>query len=307
MGIINCARGGIVDEQALLRAIESGHVSGAALDVFSSEPPAPDLMPLLRHPNVVATPHIAASTSEAQEKVARQVTEQVIHALRDEAVLTAVNAMAIRMAAQPEVQPYVHLATNLGHAAWQLFQGRVERLVVRCHGDLPRRYKDVLQVAALKGFLTGGWNQPVNLVNAMVIAREAGLEVDVETFHSESSFSNLVELRLTGPDGSFSISGTIFGTLDARITAVDGYDMEFKARGRLMLYRNKDRPGMLARVGQVLAEADINIGSLVLGRNVPGADALTAVAIDQPLGKDILARIAEIEGVHGVRMLELMP
>lgn len=305
--IINCARGGIVDEQALLRALESGQVSGAALDVYSSEPPNSELTALIAHPGTVATPHIAASTEEAQEKVARQVTEQVIHALRNEPVETAINAMALRMAAQPEVQPYVALAQMLGRASRQLFDGAVLRFVVRCHGDVPRRYTDVMRIAALKGFLEGSWNEVVNLVNAPIIAENAGIEVDTHTFHPGSSFSNLIEIEMSGSGGSFSIAGTLFSSEDARITAIDGYEMELRASGRILLYRNQDRPGMLASVGLVLADADINIGSLVLGRNIPGEEALTAVTVDQPIPEPILARVAQIKGVHGVCMLELMP
>jgi D-3-phosphoglycerate dehydrogenase len=307
VGIINCARGGIVDEAALLRALESGVVSAAALDVYSSEPPGEAIMELIRHPHVVATPHIAASTDEAQEKVAVQVTEQVINALSGEVVLTAVNAMAVRMSAQPEVRPYMALAQRLGSASRQLYDQQVDRLVVRCHGDVPRRYTDVLRVVALKGFLSTNWKEPVNLVNAEMIAAESGLVVDVETFQPAQAFSNLIEVRLEGPQGTLTISGTLFSGVDARITSVDGYDVELKAVGHIMLYRNQDRPGMLAKVGHVLASHEINIGSLSLGRTSPGAEALTAIAIDQAISEEILQQVANIAGVNRVRMLEFMP
>jgi D-3-phosphoglycerate dehydrogenase len=307
VGIINCARGGIIDEGALLRALESGQVSGAGLDVFTSEPPTEDLRPLLDHPRAVCTPHIAASTEEAQEKVARQVTEQVIHALRGEPVLTAVNAMAIRQAAQSEVQPFLGLAEQLGRAARQLFPGRTERIKVRCHGDVPRRYMDVIRVAALKGFLQEGWTEPVNLVNAPVLAQEAGLEVDVETFHPEDAYSNLIGLELGGPDASFSMSGSLFGGRDLRIVSIDGYNVELRMEGRMLLYRNQDRPGMLASVGSLLAAADVNIGSMALGRNRPGEEALTVIAVDGPVPEAVLDKVSILEGVHRVSMLEFMP
>ena len=307
VGIINCARGGIVDEFALLRALESGQVSGAGLDVYSVEPPTDDLRSLLEHPNVVCSPHIAASTEEAQEKVARQVTEQVIHALRSEPVLTAVNAMAIKLAAQSEVQPYMVLAEKLGRAARQLFPERVARLKIRCHGDVPRRYMDVIRVAALKGFLQEGWSEPVNLVNAPVLAEDAGIAVDVETFHPDNSYSNLIGIDMQGEDASFSMTGTLYGGHDARIVSVDGYDVEVRLEGRMLLYRNQDRPGMLASVGALLARADINIGSMALGRNRPGDEALTAIAVDEPLDGDILEAVSALDGVHRVSMLEFMP
>jgi len=305
--IINCARGGIVDEAALLRSLESGHVGGAALDVFSTEPPTLEVRALIEHPNVLATPHIAASTEEAQEKVAVQVTEQVINALRGEVVLTAVNALAVRMSAQPEVKPFISLAERLGAAAEQISSGPANRLLVRCHGDVPRRYKDVLRVVALKGFLSGNWNEPVNLVNAEVLAESAGMQVDVETMHSPLAYSNVIEVRVDTKTASHSVSGTLFSDEDARITSIDGFGLELKMMGHSMIYKNQDRPGMLAKVGQILAENNINIGALSLGRNVPGGNALTAIAVDQSISKEIINQISELEGVHGVGMLKFMP
>ena len=307
VGIINCARGGIVDEQALLRSLNSGHVGGAALDVYSAEPPTEDLWPLIKHKNVVATPHIAASTQEAQENVAVQVTEQVINALSGKVVLTAVNAMAVRMSAQPEVRPFMELADRLGAATRQLEGEGVTRLVVRCHGDIPRKYKDVLRVVALKGFLSGNWNEPVNLVNAEILAGESGLAVDVETFVSNRALSNIIEVQVTGSFGTFSVSGTVFSDEDLRITSIDKFAMELRLQGRTLLYGNQDRPGMLAQVGSILAKNEINIGSLSLGRTSPGEEALTAIAVDQTISKEILNLVANIEGVHRVRMLEFLP
>jgi len=305
--ILNCARGGIVNEASLLRGLESGQVGGAGMDVYSSEPPPESIRTLIDHPAVVCTPHIAASTEEAQEKVARQVTEQVIRALTSEPVLTAVNAMAVRLAAQSEVQPYLSLAEHLGSAAGQLAPGRCTRIKIRCHGDVPRKYMDVLRVAALKGYLQSGWSDPVNLVNAPVIADEAGIAVDVETFHAETSHTNLVELELQTEDGSFTMAGTLFGDREGRIVSMDGYVLEIPLHGRMLLYRNQDRPGMLAAVGSLLAEESVNIGSMALGRNEPGAEALTVIAVDEPIPTHTLDAVANLDGVHRVSMLEFMP
>ncbi len=228
-------------------------------------------------------------------------------ALKGEPVQTAVNAMASKMAAQAEVKPYIVLAERLGAASRQLFKGTAESVRIRCHGDVPRRYLDVLRISALKGFLQHSWTESVNLVNAPVIAEEAGIVVDVETFHPDSSYSNQIVMELTGPSGSFKLGGTLFGASDPRITMVDGYGIELRMEGRMLLYRNQDRPGMLAAVGSVLAEAGINIGSMALGRNQPGEEAMTAIAVDQPLGENLLQRLSSIVGVRGLSMLEFMP
>ena len=191
VGLVNCARGGIIDEAALLEALESGQVGGVALDVYSKEPPPPELEALLQHPAAVVTPHIAASTAEAQEKVAKQVTEQVIHALKGEPVLTAVNAMAIRMAAQQEAQPYLALADQLGQFVGQLTDGHLRRVRVRCRGESARRYAEVITVAAVRGLLSCWKSEPVNYVNAPVLAEEMGLHVEEQRDTARGSFTRL--------------------------------------------------------------------------------------------------------------------
>ncbi len=301
--LVNCARGGILDEAALLEALESGQVGGAALDVYSQEPPPPELEALTRHPNVVATPHIAASTEEAQEKVARQVTEQVIGALKGEPVLTAVNALALRMAGQREVQPYLRLAEKLGKVAGQLADGHLRRLVVRCHGDVPHRYAEVLTIAAVKGLL-GRWvEEPVNLVNAPVLAEEMGLRLEEQRASTPGGFTSLLEVILETSGGRRQVAGTVFGADDPRLVRLDGYSFEVRPEGNILFYKNVDRPGMLATVGGLLAEAGINIGALALGRTGPGAVALTAISVDEPVPEDVLRGIAALEGVEDVYLV----
>lgn len=303
--MVNCARGGIIDEADLLEALESGQVGGAALDVYSAEPPPESLGALLSHPAVIATPHIAASTAEAQEKVARQVTEQVINALRDEPVQTAVNGMAIRMAGQKEVKPYLALVDRLASIARQLHGGRVEHMAVRCHGDVPRRYGEVLVVSALRGLLSGIVTAPVNLVNAVPLADETGLRSDLQTFHDPGSYTNLVEVVLTGSGRSLSVTGTIFGSDDPRVVRIDGFSVEVRPEGHLLFYRNVDRPGMLARVGALLADENVNIAGLALGRRVRGETALTAITLDDPIPDSVLERIRGLEGVEDVRHVDV--
>jgi len=303
--IVNCARGGIVDEAALLEALERGKVAGAALDVFSEEPPGPALGPLLRHPRVVVTPHIAASTDEAQEKVAVQVTQALIEALAGRAVATAVNAGAVGAAAQPEVQPYLALADRLGQVAAQMTAGPLRRVAVRSSGEVAGRYADVLTVAALRGVLARWSEEPVNLINAAVIAREHGLQVEERRRSEAEDFRNLVEVELEGEGGTRTVQGTVLGEGDLRLVAVDDFRFEVRLEGRLLFYRNADRPGMLAAVGAVLAHNGINIGGLALGRTGPGEVALSAYTIDDAVPPQVLEHIAAIDGVEDVRLVNL--
>ena len=303
--IINCARGGIVDEMALLDALKEGKVGGAALDVYSQEPPPDELTPLIEHPNVVATPHIAATTGAAQEKVAQQITEQVINGLTGEPVTTPVNGMAIKMAAQPEVQTYLTLADRLGQIAYQLMEGNAQSLTVKCSGDIPKRYAEVLSVAALRGVLNQWADEPVNFINAPVLAEDMGLRFSETREAEHGSYTNLVEIEVEAGDETHVVAGTIFHGTDLRLVRIDTYELEVKPEGEMILYRNVDRPGMLATVGDLLAGADINIGALALGRKARGEMALTAISVDDPVPADVLDKIAGLDGVEGVRSVRI--
>ncbi len=303
--IVNCARGGIVDEEALFEALESGHVGGAALDVYSKEPPPEALARLLAHPNVVATPHIAASTEEAQEKVAKQVTEQVILALKGEPVATPVNGLAIRMASQPEVQPYLKLADRLGQIAGQLIDGHLKGITVRCSGDIARQYAEVLTIGAVQGVLARWTNEPVNLINARFLAEELGLRIEETREAVRGNYLNLIEVSLDSNGEEQSVAGTIFGSEDLRIVQIDGFWLEVRPEGHLLLYRNVDRPGMLASVGSILADAGINIGALALGRPSKGSKALTAITVDDQIPEPVLQTIHALEGVESVRFVSI--
>jgi D-3-phosphoglycerate dehydrogenase len=301
--LVNCARGGIVDEAALLEALEAGHVAGAALDVFSEEPPPPALKALLAHPRVVATPHIAASTDEAQEKVAVQIVDQVVRALKGLPVTTPVNAAAIRMAAQPEAAPYLALAERLGRVAAQLADGNVTRVTVGCAGEAAGHYAEVLAVAALAGVLARWSEEPVNLINAPALAREHGLVVEEHRRTGGEAFANEVEVALATPEGEHAgvaVRGTVLGG-DARLVGVDGFPIEVRLEGHLLFYQNEDRPGMLATVGALLAEAGVNIANLTLGREARGGLALTALTTDEPIPPAVVRRIGALAGVRDVR------
>jgi len=305
--IVNCARGGIVDEQALLDALHAEEVAAAAVDVYSEEPPTSDyLHELIQHPNVVATPHIAATTGAAQEKVARQITEQVLNSLNGEPVTTPVNGMAIRMAAQPEVQPYLDLADRLGQIASQLTDERVQNLTVRCQGDTPRRFAEVLSVAALRGLLNRWADEPVNFINAPVLAKDQGLSF-TETRQSDGGgrYTSLIEVEVHTEADAYVVAGTVLSGDDLRIVRINDYNLEVHPEGEMLLYQNVDRPGMLATVGGLLADADVNIGALALGREARGEMALTAISVDDPVPPQVQQQIADLDGVSGVRVVRI--
>ena len=304
--LVNCARGGLIDEAALLDALNRGRLAGVAMDVFAQEPPAPGFGALANHPHVICTPHIAASTAEAQQKVALQVTEQVVRGLRGETVSTTVNATAIRLAGRPEVYPFVELAVLLGRILAKLNGGEpITRVTVGGAGEIPRAAREVLSVAALSGVLGEVLDRRVNLVSAPVLAADAGLPVTEDWTSMADNYQHEVAVSLDTALGVRSIRGALFGRSEARIVGLDGYDLELRPEGVMLFYRNVDRPGMLAAVGAIVAEAGVNIGSMALGRRGQGGAALTVMHLDDLLPAQTLSAIEALDGLTDVCQVEV--
>ncbi|NND70506.1 MAG: phosphoglycerate dehydrogenase [Rhodothermales bacterium] len=303
--IINCARGGIVIEEDLLRAIEAGKVAGAALDVYEIEPPGDSRSALINHPRVVTTPHIAASTAEAQERVARQVAEQIVNALDGRPVASAVNAAAVKSAARPEIQPYIELAALLGRVAAQLHDSPIKKIGVCCRGDLTRRFGDALLTSATSGVLSERLTSPVNLVNAITLAEDAGIPLSIEMDDAPAGYSEVISVRLFGATEEHEVSGAVFGGEDSRIIEIDGFHLELRLRGQFLVYRNEDRPGMLAAVGDILARAGVNIGSMALGRSSEHEIALTGMLVDDEVTEETIRAIQSVRGVERVNLLRV--
>ena len=286
--IVNCARGGLIDEAALAEALKSGHVAGAALDVFETEPATES--PLFGLENVVCTPHLGAATAEAQENVALQVAEQMSDYLLTGAVANAINVPAISAEDAPRVRPYMELARRLGEFAGQLTQakdGVITHVTIEYEGTVSQLNHKPLTAAALAGLMapmiTGA-----NMVNAPVLARERGIEV-TETVHDRvSEYQTLIRLTIATKTNTRSVSGTLFAGSKPRLVEIKGIPVEADF-GRHMLYvTNQDKPGFIGRFGATLADAGLNIATFHLGRASAGGDAICLVTLDESMPEDVL-------------------
>lgn len=302
--IINCARGGIVNEADLLEALNSGKVSAAALDVYEKEPP---LFPndLILHPNVVVTPHIGASTKEAQEKVAIQIANQIVDYYLNGNLVGAVNAFSLEKNITDEIKPFIELAKTLGMFLSQISSENINSIRLKYSGSLLHKFRETLTAAFLVGYLSKKITGSVNFVNAQVLADETGIKI-IESLESEHvTYKNLMTAE-TNEQTDFSlISGTIFGATEIRIVQIDEFSMDIQPSKYMLLYENVDRPGMLAAVGNILAKNQINIARLSLGRKNVGEKALTLMNLDSNLVPQVLYEMKLIEGVGKILMIEI--
>jgi len=302
--LINCARGGIYTEEDLPELIDSGVVSGIALDVYSSEPPSDSLYKILEHPNIICTPHLGASTEEAQEKVAQQIASQMADALENKNFKGSLNGKSISLIADKEVQPFLQLAERLGRMAVQLSPKHANDFEFEYVGE-SARYSDVLTDAILKGMLSEYVSESVNLINARVYADERGFRIKETKSSSSKTFNDLIRIKLSGDAQYKEISASVFGDNDYRIVEIDNYGLELRLEGFIIMYQNEDKPGMLASVSGALASKDINIAALSLGRSEKGSEAITAVSVDKKLDEDEINTIKALEGIKRVRYVSL--
>jgi D-3-phosphoglycerate dehydrogenase len=301
--IVHCARGGIVDEAALYRALQSGHVGGAALDVFEQEPPHDN--PLLKHEKVVATPHLGASTEEAQEKVAVQIAQQMADALHGCGYSGLVNGEVLQLAMNAELQPYAQLAEKLGSFVAQVASGRITGVAIHATGDLVSSSMELMKAAVLKGILARVLPEPVNIVNAPFHAVEMGLAVSQYRESSKERYSNLLRLVVQTEAGRHEIAGTVYAPSVIRFVTIDGFRFELNPEGFLLIYNNVDKPGMLARVGTILAKHNVNIAGVSLGRVSFGAQALTVMSIDGEMPSRAMQELFALEGISNLKLLHL--
>ena len=301
--LINCARGGIVDEAALADALRRGHVAGCALDVFEAEPPADS--PLLAFDQVIATPHVGATTREAQTSVAVQIARQVVDALAGAPPRNALNVPAVEPELLEVLGPYIDLAERLGRCVVQLADGRIARLTITYRGEITAHNVAPMTTALLKGVLQRALSTPVNYVNAPVLAAERGIEVDAVKSSELEDFANLIAVDAVTAKGTTSLAGTLFGRRSPRIVRVNEYHVDVTPRGHLLVSLNHDRPGVICHVSGVLAERDVNIADMTCGRNVPGATSLLVISTDSPPGPAVLEAIEASPLILWARLVSL--
>ena len=302
--IINAARGGLVDEQALAEALASGQVAGAGLDVFVTEPCTDS--PLFAFDSVVVAPHLGASTVEAQDKAGTSVARSVRLALEGEFVPDAVNVQAGGTVGE-EVRPALPLVEKLGRVFTALAGGVAASLVVEIRGEIAAYDVSVLQLAALKGVFADVVEELVTFVNAPALARERGVEISLTTDADSPDFRNLITLRGVLPDGrTVTVSGTLTGTRQVeKLTDIEGFDVDLVPDASLVFLRYADRPGVVGAVGAELGAAGINIAGAQVSRTAQGGDALMALTVDSPVPEEVLVRIADGIGAHSARHVNL--
>jgi D-3-phosphoglycerate dehydrogenase len=315
--LVNCARGELVDQPALLAALDSGHLGAAAIDVYSEEPVSPD-NPLPRHPRVIATPHLGASTVEAQASVAVQVVHEVLAVLAGQPPQFAVNAPSIRAEEVPVLRPYMDLALLLGKLATQLVDGAISSAEIDYRGAVAEENTSAVTATAIQGLLEPISDVPVNLVNARLLARQRGLEVVERRSTTPEHYTSQLRVTVRAPStacpdpgggeassGDVSVAGAVSEGRPA-IVQIGDYDLHLPAvPGYLLMTRHDDRPGIIGTVGRLLGEADVNISSMQVGRAAPRGRALMLLSVDDPIPPDVVARLGAIHDFAAVKVLKL--
>lgn len=298
--LVNCSRGGIVDEEALLVALEEGRIGGVALDVFAEEPPTDSR--LVSHPRVVATPHIGAQTREAQERVATETARMVLAALDGSLAVTAVNLPFRSIGGTGEL--FLVLGEQLGRLASSLLGGSLLGVQVDLWG-VDEEVRIPVTVAAAKGALTPFLGEAVNFVNAETVAAERGVEVVRATHHQSGEYPHLVGVTLKGDSGEVSVAGTVFAERDPRVVQIEGYRLEFRPKGFLLVLRNRDVPGVVGKVGTLLGEAAVNIAEIHLARGPAGEEAMAVVRLDGELNSSLVEELEKFPEITQVTMIDL--
>jgi D-3-phosphoglycerate dehydrogenase len=299
--IVNCARGGLVDEAALRAALDSGHVAGAAFDVFVEEPATAN--PLFGHPNVVCTPHLGAATTEAQENVALQVAEQMSDYLLRGAISNAVNFPSITAEEAPRLKPFIALAERLGSFAGQLTETGIKKVQLSYEGAVAQMNTKALTSAAIAGLLRP-MLQDVNVVSAPIVAKDRGIVIEEITREAAGDFDSLITVTVVTETQTRWVSGTVFADGRPRIVNIKGIRMDAEFGASMIYITNLDKPGFIGRFSSTLGDAGINIATFHVGREAPGGSAVALIEIDGELPPDVLAKVRALPQVQQARPLK---
>ncbi len=302
--IVNCARGGIVNEADLCEALKAKKVAAAAFDVFDQEPVKPD-HPLLTLDNFICTPHIGASTTEAQENVAIGIAEQIVDYFTKGIARGAVNVPSVPPELLPQLQPYLALAEKIGLMQAQLYEGGLERVTVEYNGEVSSLTVAPLTIAVLKGLLTPILENAVNFVNAPVVAKERGIEVKEVRSGDAGDFTSVIRVRVETGRRAHHVAGTLHNRKEPRIVEIDTFQVEVVPEGHLLLILNVDRPGVIGEVGKVLGDHDINIARMQCSREERGGNALLIIGTDVPLSREVLDHIKSARNILSVKVADL--
>jgi D-3-phosphoglycerate dehydrogenase len=301
--IINCARGGIVNEKDLYGAIKRGKVAGAALDVFEHEPPGDH--PLLTLDEVIATPHLGASTSQAQARVAEVIATQVRDYLAQGIIKNAVNVPSVSPERVEQVRPYLTLAEKMGSFQAQAIGGSIKEVAIEYSGEIANYDLAPLTVSILKGMLEPALADRVNYVNAPLLAKERGIKVSESKTSDTEGFTSLITLKTKNKEGEHSIGGTLFGKGDPRIVRVDTFLTEAIPEGNILFMHNYDKPGVIGVIGKTLGSKKINIAKMHLSRQKIGGVAISLIHVDGPVSAAVLKKINTLPHIISVKHIAL--
>ena len=301
--VVNCARGGIVNEEDLLEALNSGKVAGAALDVFATEPPGQ--IPLFELDNVVCTPHLGASTAEAQTNVAVAVAEQIIAYLQTGTVINAVNAPSVTGELLEQLKPLLTLGDRMGCLQAQLAEGPVDSISIEYTGDFRGLDLAPVTTSILKGFLTPALKDDVNFVNAGVIAKDRGMNVTETKVADSADFINLIKVIAKSEKSVHTVSGTIYGKAEPKIVRIDSFRVEMVPEGHVLLIHNQDKPGAIGSIGIALGESGVNIARMQVGQETEGDRNFIVIETDTETPDDVVKKIGDLPLVNSVTPLEL--
>ncbi|SDH08976.1 D-3-phosphoglycerate dehydrogenase [Alteribacillus persepolensis] len=301
--LINCARGGIIDEDALKHYLENGHVAGAALDVFEEEPAQDN--ELLAFDQVISTPHIAASTKEAQLNVAAQVSEEVLQFLKGMPALNSINLPAMSKEKFETLQPYYELSKKMGHILSQSMTGPVQDINVQYSGEVTELETSVLTRSLIAGFLQTRIDAPVNDVNASLIAKERGINYGEKHQTNALGYSNLIQATVEEENQTFTIHGTYVKEYGPRIVRINDFHVDFYPTGHLIYIKHTDKPGVIGKMGQLLGKHEVNIATMQVGRKEEGGDAIMMLAVDKEATEDVLNDLTSIEEITRADKIEV--